>query len=189
MESNETIPRIHGQTNPLNREKVLILVGGGARSGKSKFAQQLALSLADQPLFLATGQPRDSEMEHRIKRHQELRSPQFQLVEEPIEIARVIKQYGPKTELILVDCLTLWLSNLLEQCPDEMEGRLNELLATLQTSMTHLILVTNETGCGIVPENPLGRQFRDLLGELNQRVASLANEVYWVIFGCTLRVK
>lgn len=165
----------------------VILVGGGARSGKSRYALELAKKHGDRLLFLATAQPFDHEMEARIARHRAERAPQFSTVEEPIEIGDAIAKAD--ADAIVVDCLTLWLSNVMLTFGRDVERDTDKLMSAAQSSNAAVILVTNEVGCGIVPESTLGRDFRDHAGILNQRAASVAQEVYWMIFGQALRVK
>jgi adenosylcobinamide kinase / adenosylcobinamide-phosphate guanylyltransferase len=164
----------------------IVVVGGGARSGKSTFALNLARKRGGRLVYLATAQAHDLEMEARIARHRAER-PDFDTVEEPLEIAAVI-QKSP-ADVLLIDCLTLWLSNIMLSFGRDIDADTEELVAASQSRAALTIMVTNEVGCGIVPENTLGRDFRDRAGILNQRVAAVADEVYWMIFGNPLRVK
>jgi adenosylcobinamide kinase / adenosylcobinamide-phosphate guanylyltransferase len=165
----------------------VILVGGGARSGKSRYALELAKKHGDRLLFLATAQAYDHEMEARIARHRAERAPEFSTVEEPLEIGDVIRRAD--ADAIVVDCLTLWLSNVMLTFGRDVERDSEKLIAAARESKSAVILVTNEVGCGIVPESTLGRDFRDHAGILNQRCAAVAEEVYWMVFGQPLRVK
>jgi adenosyl cobinamide kinase/adenosyl cobinamide phosphate guanylyltransferase/integrase len=171
-------------------EKRLILVGGGVRSGKSAFALALARPLGRRRLFVATAEARDDEMRLRIRRHRDERGPDFDTVEEPLELDRVIRQ-ASEHDVVLIDCLTLWLSNrlLAASQPGEVLAHVDELLAALSERNTHVIVVTNEVGLGIVPESELGRQFRDLAGTAHQRLSRAADEVYFAVLGMMLRLK
>ncbi len=166
----------------------LHLITGGARSCKSRHALHLA-EAAPKPLLIATAQAFDEEMAHRIARHQAERNPRMALVEEPLHLAAAICQAADQQDLVLVDCLTLWLSNLYLG-PDE--ARRHEIQALLDLAAqppVPLILVTNELGMGIVPENPLAREFRDAMGRLNQYLASRASHVTLVACGLPLHLK
>lgn len=165
----------------------VILVGGGARSGKSRFARELAQKRGSRLMFLATAQPFDHEMEARIAQHRAERGPEFTTVEEPLEIGDAIARAD--AHAIVVDCLTLWLSNVMLTVGRDVDRDSEKLIEAAQQSKAGVIFVTNEVGCGIVPESALGRDFRDHAGILNQRVAAVAEEVYWMVFGQALRVK
>jgi adenosylcobinamide kinase / adenosylcobinamide-phosphate guanylyltransferase len=163
----------------------MILVGGGSRSGKSRYALELAKQRGVRPAFLATAQAFDDEMTERIRKHREERGDGFVTLEEPFELANALRAQR-ECDVIVVDCLTLWVSNLMLS---DREIPANELIAAARESAATVIFVSNEVGCGIVPENPLARRFRDLAGALNQRVAAAADEVYWMAFGIPLKVK
>jgi adenosylcobinamide kinase/adenosylcobinamide-phosphate guanylyltransferase len=163
----------------------IILIGGGARSGKSRYALEKARALPGTRAFLATAQPFDEEMTARIHLHQSERGPEFATIEEPLDLASAIaRPYA----VILVDCLTLWLSNLMF-ADKNIDAETHALLAAAQAFDKTIIFVTNEVGAGIVPENALARDFRDRAGTLSQRVASIAHEVYYMVFGQPIRVK
>lgn len=165
------------------------LVLGGARSGKSGFAQKAAESAAGtgRPVLIATGQAFDDEMAERIARHQADRDESWTTVEAPLELAAAIAAL-PADAVAVVDCLTLWLSNqmLAEQ---DVEAACAELVAAVAACPARLWLVSNEVGLGIVPETPLGRRFRDEAGRLNQRLAATVDEVYFVAAGLPLKMK
>ena len=167
----------------------LTLVGGGARSGKSRHALMLARQCGNRLAFVATARAEDDEMRDRIARHREERGSEFTTFEEPLAIAPLLTAEGGRFDAMLVDCLTLWLSNMLcagvPAIEDECQGLVDAAVAT----PARIVLVTNEVGCGIVPENALARQFRDLAGTLNQMAAQAADEVYWLAFGIPMRVK
>ncbi|UFS72352.1 bifunctional adenosylcobinamide kinase/adenosylcobinamide-phosphate guanylyltransferase [Geomonas sp. RF6] len=170
----------------------IVLVTGGARSGKSRFAEQLAEGYPPLRGYLATAEPRDAEMTERIARHQERRGAGWETVEEPLELLAALQRNEGRYSIFLVDCITLWLSNLLfalEGDASQIISRVRELAAAFSTFSTPLILVTNEVGMGIVPEHPLARTFRDLAGEANQIIAAAADEVYVSISGMPLKLK
>ena len=164
---------------------------GGARSGKSRMAEELARRHGAPLGYLATGSAGDAEMAERIGRHRERRGPDWQTLEEPLELLGVIAGHDGWFRAVLVDCLTLWLTNLLlhHGGPAEPLARVRELCAAFPTLQTPLVIVSNEVGMGIVPDNPLGRTFRDLAGEANELVAAAADEVYAVFAGLPLKLK
>jgi adenosylcobinamide kinase / adenosylcobinamide-phosphate guanylyltransferase len=180
-----------------------ILVTGGARSGKSVFAEKLAVHLnGKQGIYIATAQIYDEEMRDRVRLHQDQRHASgfnWTTIEESYELSGAIKQESADSEsdapLILVDCLTLWLSNWLlfyENDPDrsaKLTGKVDDLLAEVSSCKGHLVLVTNEVGSGIVPEYPLGRSFRDLAGKMNQRLAEVCEQVFLVTAGIPIELK
>ncbi len=166
----------------------LTLVGGGARSGKSRYALELARKHGTRLMFLATAEAFDEEMAARIARHRAERGTEFTTIEEPLEIAAAISRIAG-ADAIVIDCLTLWLSNMMLTFGRSVETEVEKLIAAARGAPAAVIAVTNETGCGIVPESTLGRDFRDHSGLLNQRIASVADEVYWMVFGQPLRVK
>jgi adenosylcobinamide kinase/adenosylcobinamide-phosphate guanylyltransferase len=167
----------------------LVLVGGGARSGKSRCALRRALALGERRLFIATAEGLDEEMRARIARHRQERGAVFDTIEEPLALAETIAA-DRHHDVILVDCLTLWLSNLLGRGLDgeAVEGRLSELGRVLAARRAHVVVVTNEVGLGLVPETPLGRTFRDLAGFAHQRLAAMSDEIYLAVLGVVLRV-
>ena len=165
----------------------LILVGGGSRSGKSRYALELARAAGNNLAFIATAEARDEEMRARVALHREERGAEFTTLEEPIDLALAIGGCAP-FDAAVVDCLTLWLSNLMLGGHDIGE-HVQAFLEAAAEARTRLVVVTNEVGCGIVPENELARRFRDEAGRMNQRVAAAASQVYWMIFGCPLRIK
>jgi adenosylcobinamide kinase/adenosylcobinamide-phosphate guanylyltransferase len=164
----------------------IILVGGGSRSGKSSYALQLARKHGQRLGYIATAQACDEEMTDRIRFHREERGAEFSTFEEPLDIVRVFRENESSFDAVIIDCLTLWLSNHLLLGREPPAG---ELLDTAAGSAVTSILVTNEVGCGIVPDNALARRFRDLAGWLNQQAAGRAIEVYWTAFGVPLRLK
>jgi adenosylcobinamide kinase / adenosylcobinamide-phosphate guanylyltransferase len=167
----------------------LILIGGGARSGKSQFALSYARRLGPRRVFLATGQAHDEEMRARIERHRRERSQEFFTVEEPTELPEALGRCGDG-DVVVVDCLTLWLSNLLcaEIAPEAILRRVDALAAVAAARPAPTLVVTNEVGLGIVPETPLGRAFRDLAGIAHQRMAAASDEIYAAMLGTILRL-
>ena len=164
----------------------LTLVLGGARSGKSRYAESLITALPPPWIYVATAEPGDEEMAARIKSHRQRRGAQWRTIEAPRELAKTLSACGDGP--VLVDCLTLWLSNLML-----MEANIEEEIAQLEKALmaarARLILVANEVGSGIVPSYPLGRRFRDLQGMLNQRIAASAERVILMVAGLPLAVK
>lgn len=170
--------------------KEIILITGGARSGKSSYAEQRARELGPRRLYIATAEAKDEEMRQRIEEHKRRRGNEWVTIEEPIELAETFLAQRAQTDCALVDCLTLWISNLLLQYDRRfVEEKLGQLLETASRLDFHLVFVTNEVGSGIVPDNPLARQFRDLSGWANQRIAAAANEVLLVVAGIPMIVK
>ena len=168
----------------LDRFPGISLILGGARSGKSRFGEQLALALDDRPTYLATAEIRDEEMQGRIALHRSGRSNHWTTIEEPLAIAEQLKS----GETVLVDCLTLWLSNLMEQQRDISEETAR-LLEALQQHRGNVIMISNEVGLGIVPDNALARTFRDEAGRLNQRMAQAADHVFYMAAGLPMILK
>ena len=154
----------------------IVLVIGGARSGKSRYAQALAEASGRERLFIATAEALDDEMRDRIRRHQEDRRERWRTREEPLELAKVLAGEAAPERVALVDCLTLWLSNLMHAGRSP-EREIESLIATLGRLGGPAILVSNEVGLGIAPMTPLGRVFRDWQGRLNSEVAGVADVV------------
>jgi adenosylcobinamide kinase/adenosylcobinamide-phosphate guanylyltransferase len=176
----------------LAREKKgrVILVLGGASSGKSEAALQLAGSRGPRA-FVATGQGLDDEMAVRIARHQATRSADWETVEEPLEVEAWVAKQGPRYRTILFDCVTLWLSNLVGTGLKEsvILARTGTLLQRMRTTAARVVIVSNELGFGLVPAEPAARVFRDLAGRVNQQIAAGADEVHLVVSGISLRLK
>jgi adenosylcobinamide kinase/adenosylcobinamide-phosphate guanylyltransferase len=168
----------------------VVLIGGGARCGKSRFALEYAEQRFARRLFLATAEALDDEMAGRIERHRRERRPGWETIEEPRGLIASLEKSVAAFDVCVVDCLTLWLSNvMLAESSDARQevARLEEYLGKPREST--LIFVTNEVGCGIVPDSPLARAYRDLAGEMNQAVGRRADEIYWMVFGAPLLVK
>jgi adenosylcobinamide kinase/adenosylcobinamide-phosphate guanylyltransferase len=168
----------------------LILVGGGVRSGKSTFALARARSLGPRRAFIATAQAFDDEMRDRIARHRDERGTEFLTIEEPLALADAVTRLAD-IDVVVIDCLTLWLSNLLlAELPEpQILARVDDVVAALAHRRFHAIVVTNEVGMGVVPESALGRAFRDLAGMTHQRFARQADEIDVAILGTVLRLK
>jgi adenosylcobinamide kinase/adenosylcobinamide-phosphate guanylyltransferase len=167
------------------------LVIGGCRSGKSSHALQLAESMGPRRIFVATCVPHDDEMRERVDQHQQARSDSWHTLEVPVNLAEAIEDHGPSTDVILVDCLTLWLSNLLMQTQNmaQIRGRIDNLAKAVASAPSAVVLVSNEVGAGIVPENRLARRYRDLAGWANQAMAAACNRVIWIVAGIPVTVK
>jgi adenosylcobinamide kinase/adenosylcobinamide-phosphate guanylyltransferase len=165
-----------------------ILVGGGARSGKSRFALGYARRLGARRIFVATGQGLDEEMRARIASHRQERGDAFTTIEAPVELPAVLAEV--EADVVVVDCLTLWLSNLLvaQMSPAAIETRVEALVEVLGRRRFEALVVSNEVGMGVVPQTPLGRAFRDLSGRAHQRLARAADEIYLAVMGILLRV-
>jgi adenosylcobinamide kinase / adenosylcobinamide-phosphate guanylyltransferase len=175
-------------------ESKLVLIGGGARSGKSAYAVQRALSIGPRRVFIATAEAFDEEMRARIQAHVVERGDQFTTVEAPRDLEGALEAIQSRSEavdVVVIDCLTLWLSNLLlaDISCAELELRLDWLANACERATFPVLLVTNEVGFGLVPDTALGRQFRDLTGRAHQRLARSAGEVLLAALGCMLRIK
>ncbi|OIP51480.1 MAG: bifunctional adenosylcobinamide kinase/adenosylcobinamide-phosphate guanylyltransferase [Deltaproteobacteria bacterium CG_4_10_14_3_um_filter_60_8] len=171
----------------------IILITGGSRSGKSRHAQALCETMPGQLIFLATATALDEEMARRITRHQaDRRQGDWHTVEEPLNLQAVIRGVDPGAT-ILLDCLTLWVGNLLHLQPDMDEDDIDrcagELLATARNHQGTMVFVTNEVGMGIVPDNEMARRYRDLVGRCNQAIAAAADQVILVTCGMPITIK
>ena len=165
----------------------LTLVLGGARSGKSRHAEALVTATPAPWMYVATAEPFDDEMKARIAEHRARRGGQWQTVEAPLELAGAIEE-APAGAAVLVDCLTLWLNNLMFNNRD-IDAETARLEAVLAARQGPVVLVSNEVGSGIVPNNAEARRFRDLQGRLNQRIAARANHVVLLVAGLPMVVK
>lgn len=161
------------------------MVTGGARSGKSALAEKLAFPGGEPAIYIATAEARDTEMTQRIALHRDRRGAGWQTVEEPRDLCGALARTDGQG-VRLVDCLTLWLANVIEDDPD---ARIRALCATLGAQASPVVLVTNELGLGIVPENALARRFRDQHGWMNQAVANVADQVWMAVSGLPLQLK
>ncbi|HKD83742.1 MAG TPA: bifunctional adenosylcobinamide kinase/adenosylcobinamide-phosphate guanylyltransferase [Terriglobales bacterium] len=167
----------------------VVLVLGGVRSGKSRYAQELA-ARGKRVAFIATAEAGDDEMRQRIARHRDERPASWTTLEAPLALENALLEAGKNCDTILVDCLTVWTANVMQSGSHEDVVTLADRLAnTLRAVPASVILVSNEVGSGIVPDNELGRAYRDLLGAVNQRVAAAADEVVLLVAGCPLIIK
>lgn len=169
----------------MNPDRRIILVTGGARSGKSALAESLVAGMSGPRIYIATAEGRDDEMTQRIALHRARRGPDWTTIEEPRDLAGALARTDGQG-VRLVDCLTLWLANLTQ---DDTSPPVRHLCDTLAVQTSPVILVTNELGLGIVPENALARRFRDAHGWMNQAVAATASEVWMAVSGLPLRLK
>jgi len=168
-----------------------LLILGGARSGKSRFALDRARSLAAPTAFVATAQAVDADMARRIARHKADRPVSWLTVEAPLELVPELRRLVGRVRVVVVDCLTVWVANRLQQDPvdEPILAEADDLAKLLAERPYHLILVSNEVGLGVHPETALGLSFRDLLGLVNQKIAAAADEVVWMTAGLPLTLK
>jgi len=183
-------PKQHKSGNQMKKQSTLVI--GGCRSGKSSHALELANQTAvNNKVFMATSVPRDREMEKRVTKHRVERGDSWHTEEIPIDLPRAMERLGKLSGVILVDCLTLWTSNLLTEGYGEKD--IGQWTARLQTAVENahcpVILVSNEVGTGIVPENSLARQFRDMAGLVNQSLAASVTSVVWTVAGIPVTIK
>ncbi len=179
----------------------LIFIVGGARSGKSSFAEQLAASISEDVTYIATAETLDDEMFRRVVIHRFARPQNWRTIEESTYLVNTVKEWGSKTDVLLIDCLTLWLSNLLldenrlkssipwakkESFIINEVKRLAEVTGEVEATV---IIVANEVSLGIVPDNRIGRAFRDVAGVANQIIAKAADEVYLTVAGLPIEIK
>jgi adenosylcobinamide kinase/adenosylcobinamide-phosphate guanylyltransferase len=169
-----------------------MFVIGGCRSGKSRFALDTADSISkEEKIFIATCVPHDAEMQRRVDRHQKERGHSWKTVETPVHLPQAIAACSRRAKVLLVDCLTLWISNLMLDIEDDelINERITELIQSFNSANCPLVLVSNEVGTGVVPENRLARRFRDLVGAANQAVAARADRVVWMVAGIPVIIK
>jgi adenosylcobinamide kinase/adenosylcobinamide-phosphate guanylyltransferase len=169
----------------------VILITGGARSGKSSHAVNLAMACPGRRFFIATAEALDDEMTARIERHRADRPSAFETIEEPLRICEVLESLSSRSGVVVIDCVTLWLSNLLGRGDGDASifAEAERLASCAQRLAPATILVSDEVGWGIVPMDPVGRRFRDLLGWANQKIARVADQVILMVAGYPLRVK
>ena len=172
---------------------MLELILGGVRSGKSKLAEQRALAQCSTPLLIATALPVDDEMRQRIEQHRQQRQASWQVIEEPRALGETLQHHADRHRYIVVDCLTLWLNNLLH---DEYthgspapEKEILQFLAILPRLSGNIIFINNETSMGVIPANSLSRRFLDLSGELNQQLGQLCERIFLCVAGHPLTIK
>jgi len=168
-----------------------IFITGGVRSGKSKYAIKLAKNTTGRVVFLATGTAKDEEMKKRIKGHKESRPREWRTIEETKDIASILFSIGPPWKVVIIDCLTFFISNLLLDGIDEnaILERIRKIVEAILRANYTTIVVSNEVGGGVVPDNKLGRRFRDIVGLANQIMADSAQEVYLVVSGIPIKLK
>lgn len=172
--------------------KVIEFIVGGCRSGKSRYALESASRFSTkQKTFVATCLPLDDEMRDRVARHQAERGAEWSTFEAPLELPEAILDNCESSDVILVDCLTLWISNLFmeSEALEPVFDHVGWLLNSLEQASCSIIIVSNEVGTGIVPQNKLARHYRDAVGWTNQRVAALADRVVWMVAGIPVRIK
>ena len=172
----------------------LVLITGGSRSGKSSYAMGLAAQRAGargRALFLATAQPIDEEMRARITRHRQERPPAFETIEQPLEVCQTVALLDASAGVLIIDCLTLWISNLMAagRGDDAILAEASKLAGLLRAAPFDTFVVSDEVGSGLVPMEPLGRRFRDLLGWTNQAIGRAADRILLMVAGYPLRVK
>jgi len=176
----------------LPSSKVIEFIIGGCRSGKSRYALESASRFSvKKRTFVATCVPLDDEMRERVARHQQERGAAWSTIEAPLELPEAILEKGASSDVILVDCLTLWISNLLmeSEALDTVFDHVGRLLKSLEQASCSIIIVSNEVGTGIVPENRLARLYRDAVGWTNQRIATHADRVFWMVAGIPVQIK
>jgi len=166
-----------------------ILILGGARSGKTALGERLAMRAGEKPAYLATAEALDGEMRDRVQTHQRQRMGRFATIEEPIEVAEAIVAAAKSHDVILVDCLTLWITNLLGANQDVAAAVEDLAVMLAQIKTARVILISNEVGLGIVPDNAMARSFRDLAGSAHQRLAEICDDVYFVVAGLPMTLK
>jgi adenosylcobinamide kinase/adenosylcobinamide-phosphate guanylyltransferase len=166
-----------------------LLVLGGAKSGKSTWAESVMSSFAPPYVYIATAQAFDDEMKLRIERHRERRKGVWETIESPVELQDTLRSLSGRGNAVLLDCITLWLSNLLCSGSAELEAKVEILCKAVEAADYPLVIVSNEVGSGIVPDNPLARKFRDIAGSTNQRLAQICASVYLVTAGLPIRLK
>jgi len=167
-----------------------VLIGGGVRAGKSAFALTRARQLGARRVFVATARGLDDEMRERIARHQADRGGDFTTVDEPLRLPAMLRRLSD-VDVVVVDCLTMWLANLLVRGDDEAAilRDVDALVAAVREASYRAVLVTNEVGMGVHPEHALGRAFRDVVGRAHQRLAACADEIYFAAMGVMLRLQ
>jgi adenosylcobinamide kinase / adenosylcobinamide-phosphate guanylyltransferase len=175
-------------------DRQLVLITGGSRSGKSAHALGLASQWMEAPasgFFLATAQPTDEEMRSRIEHHRRQRDPAFETIEEPLEVCEAVAVLNPRAHVLVIDCLTLWVSNLMAagRSDGAILSAASDLAGLLGAAPYHSIVISDEVGSGLVPMEPIGRRFRDLLGWTNQTIGGAAGQILLMVAGYPLRVK
>jgi len=167
----------------------IYLVTGGAKSGKTAYSLSLA-NRYEKKCYLATAEARDDEMRDRIAKHKKERGDEWETIEEPFHVNKIIREKGSEFDVILLDCITLWISNLILEFDEErISEEVQAFEEVLQSCSCSLVIVTNELGSGIVPENDLARKYRDIIGSVNQKIAKIADKVTLVVSGIPMLMK
>ncbi len=161
------------------------LITGGVKSGKSSYAVNLALKYKPERIFIATAEPFDEQMRKRIENHKKQRLNLFKTIEEPIYLTEALKQ-SDKATVCIIDCITVWTGNLLHY---NKLNQIDKFIKSLKKQTIDTIIVTNEVGMGIIPDNRLARDYMDILGEINAKIASLADSVTLMISGIPIKIK
>ncbi len=177
----------------------LILITGGVRSGKSSFAESLAEKMSKRVAYIATAQGLDNEMKERIAEHRKRRPKYWKTFEETEQVAVIIERINSSTDVVIIDCLTLLVSNLISDFQEEISKQhelftkvlkeVDLIIKAVLKSEATVIIVSNEVGLGLVPANPIGRFYRDILGKANQSIASYSDQVYFMVSGIPLLIK
>lgn len=167
---------------------MITFITGGARSGKSSFALKSALEIRGRKAYIATAQALDDEMDARIEKHRQERSSAWDTFEEPLSISRLLGELAGKYNVAVIDCLTLWLSNLMHYGSD-VEAEMEAFIASARSCGFPVYIVSNEVGMGIVPENKMARMFRDYAGMMNRRMAEVSDNVYLLAAGIPIKIK
>ena len=171
--------------------KKILFVTGGGRSGKSRYAITYALKNGKTRAYIATAQACDDEMKERIRKHKEDRGDDFVTIEEPLDLGAALRNLPAGVDFVLIDCLTVWLGNWMHQDPKLTEAHpaVNDFMEAIQSLTVPLVIVSNEVGMGIIPENAMARQFRDVAGRVNQQVAQHATDVVLLVSGLPMTIK
>ncbi len=171
--------------------KKVIFITGGARSGKSAFSEAAAKTLGKDLVYIATMEPLDGEMKARIKKHVSRRGNEWKTIEEPLRVVETMKKHDRTGRVFLLDCLTLFMSNhmLKGLTGSGLEKKAKELARFCKSCKASVVIVSNEVGMGLVPDNPLGRHFRDAQGIANKIMAATAEEVYFLVSGIAIKIK
>jgi adenosylcobinamide kinase / adenosylcobinamide-phosphate guanylyltransferase len=172
-----------------------IFIIGGARAGKSRYAQKLATEIGGKVLFVATAEAKDEDMRLRIEGHKKSRPANWDTLEAPVKVGKAISEYEGECPVVVIDCITMLVSNVILQTGDEssieseVSKEIDALIEVMASKSSVFILVSNEVGLGIVPDNELARNYRDCLGRINQLIAQNADEVHWLIAGIPVKIK
>ncbi len=178
-------------SGPVSVSRASVLILGGARSGKSRYAVERARALQGPVAVVATAEPGDAEMARRIQRHRAERPPGWLTVEEPLDLGSALRGLAGRARVVVVDCLTLWVANLMQREPDDAPilGAADDLARQIAERHYHMLIVSNEVGLGVHPETADGLRFRDLLGLVNHKIAAGADQVVWLAAGLPLTLK